>query len=52
MRHQIALGAGLSLGGVSLPRLKCLYITSIRALEQRPTVTGPPKIVSGEKKGS
>ena len=41
--------AGLSLGGVTLPDSSDWIDPEIGA---KPTVTGPPLVVSGEKKGS
>jgi len=44
-------GAGLSLGGVSLPSASD-FVSPVSDVGTKPTVTGPPTIVSGEKKGS
>ena len=44
-------GAGLSLGGVSLPD-SSEFVSPVDDIGTRPTVTGPPTIVGGEKKGS
>ena len=44
-------GAGLSLGGVSLPSASD-FVSPVSDVGTIPTVTGPPTIVSGEKKGS
>ena len=44
-------GAGLSLGGVSLPSASD-FVSPVSDIGTKPTVTGPPKIVGGEKKGS
>jgi hypothetical protein len=43
-------GANLSLGGVSLPD-SSEWVDPVSIIGTIPTVTGPPKIVSGEKKG-
>jgi hypothetical protein len=45
----VCTGAGLSLGGVTLPDSSDWIDPEIGA---KPTVTGPPLVVSGEKKGS
>jgi hypothetical protein len=44
-------GAGLSLGGVSLPD-SSVFTSPVSSIGERPTVEGPPTIVSGEKIGS
>ena len=44
-------GAGLTLGGISLPSADN-FTSPVSSLGTIPTVTGPPTIVSGEKKGS
>ena len=44
-------GAGLSLGGVSLPSSDN-FTSPVSSIGTIPTVTGPPTIVGGEKKGS
>ena len=47
----VCTGAGLSLGGVSLPSASD-FVSPVSDIGTKPTVTGPPKIVGGEKKGS
>ncbi len=47
----VCTGAGLSLGGVSLPSASD-FVSPVSDVGTKPTVTGPPTIVSGEKKGS
>ena len=47
----VCTGAGLSLGGVSLPD-SSNFVSPVSSIGERPTVTGPPKIVAGEEKGS
>ena len=44
-------GAGLSLGGVSLPSASD-FVSPVSDVGTKPTITGPPTIVGGEKKGS
>ena len=44
-------GAGLSLGGVDLPDVDD-FTSPVSSIGTKPTVTGPPTIVSGEQKGS
>ena len=47
----VCTDAGLSLGGVSLPD-SSEFVSPVDDIGTRPTVTGPPTIVGGEKKGS
>lgn len=47
----VCTGAGLSLGGVSLPDVS-EFVSPVDDVGTKPEVTGPPTIVGGEKKGS
>ena len=47
----VCTDAGLSLGVVSLPSASD-FVSPVSDVGTKPTVTGPPTIVSGEKKGS